>query len=166
MRQPELLDVIELLVDLPEATLQAGDQGTIVEIYSDRAYEVEFANAEGETLALQVLEPEQFIVIWQSSTKTWVPLGNRIVALLQTLLSPENNPMNAEELDRKFDDGEDNILEHFDLSTLKRPGLEPQRIEISVPQWMVAALDREAEQLGIQRDAIIKLWLAERLNAI
>ncbi|TVP63121.1 MAG: CopG family transcriptional regulator [Leptolyngbya sp. LCM1.Bin17] len=74
--------------------------------------------------------------------------------------------MNAEELDRKFDDGEDNILEHFDLSTLKRPGLEPQRIEISVPQWMVAALDREAEQLGIQRDAIIKLWLAERLNAI
>ncbi len=85
MRQPELLDVIELLVDLPEATLQAGDQGTIVEIYSDRAYEVEFANAEGETLALQVLEPEQFIVIWQSSTKTWVPLGNRIVALLQTL---------------------------------------------------------------------------------
>lgn len=51
----------------------------------DWLYEVEFANAEGETLALQVLEPEQFIVIWQSSTKTWVPLGNRIAALLQTL---------------------------------------------------------------------------------
>ena len=73
--------------------------------------------------------------------------------------------MNAEELERKFDEGEDDILEHFDLSTLKRPGLEPQRIEISVPQWMVAALDREAEQLGVQRDAIIKLWLAEHLKA-
>jgi hypothetical protein len=85
MRQSELLDVVELLVELPEATLQVGDQGTIVEVYSDRAYEVEFVNAEGETLALQALEPEQFIVIWQNSAKTWVPVGDRIAALLQFL---------------------------------------------------------------------------------
>ena len=74
--------------------------------------------------------------------------------------------MNVEDLDRKFDEGKEDILNYFALSTLKRPGLEPQRIEISVPQWMVAALDREAEQLGIQREAIIKLWLAEHLKAI
>lgn len=73
--------------------------------------------------------------------------------------------MNAEDLDRKFDEGEEDILDYFDLSTLRRPGLEPQAIEISFPQWMVVALDREAQQLGIQRDAIIKLWLAERLKA-
>lgn len=72
--------------------------------------------------------------------------------------------MNAEDLDRKFDDGED-VLEYFDLSTLKRPGLEPQSIEISFPQWMVAALDKEAQRLGVQREAIIKLWLSERLDA-
>ncbi len=72
--------------------------------------------------------------------------------------------MNAEELDRRFDDGED-VLEYFDLSTLKRPGLEPQAIEITFPQWMVAALDKEAQRLGVQREAIIKLWLAERLDA-
>lgn len=73
--------------------------------------------------------------------------------------------MNAKELERKFDAGED-VLEYFDLSTLKRPGLEPEPVEISFPQWMVAAIDREAQRLGIQRDAIIKLWLAERLKAI
>jgi len=72
--------------------------------------------------------------------------------------------MNAEDLDQKFDDGED-VLEYFDLSTLRRPGLEPQSIEISFPQWMVAALDKEAQRLGIQREAIIKLWLSERLDA-
>ncbi|MGB3203123.1 MAG: CopG family transcriptional regulator [Nodosilinea sp.] len=72
--------------------------------------------------------------------------------------------MNAEDLDRKFDNGED-VLKHFDLSTLKRPGLEPQAIEITFPQWMIAALDKEAQRLGIQREAIIKLWLAERLDA-
>jgi hypothetical protein len=73
--------------------------------------------------------------------------------------------MNPEELDRKFDAGED-VLEHFDLSTLQRPGLEAQIVEMSFPQWMVAALDREAQRLGIQREAIIKVWLSERLQTL
>lgn len=83
--KPELLDVVELLVDLPEAALQAGELGTIVETYGTYAYEVEFADTEGATLALQALEPEQFVVVWQHSTQAWVPLADRIAALLQTL---------------------------------------------------------------------------------
>jgi len=71
MTQPELLDVVELLVDLPKAELQAGDQGTILEIYDDRAYEVEFANSHGETQAMLALKPEQFVVVWQNATKAW-----------------------------------------------------------------------------------------------
>ncbi|RZM77319.1 type II toxin-antitoxin system BrnA family antitoxin [Leptolyngbya iicbica] len=71
--------------------------------------------------------------------------------------------MNAEDLDRQFDDGED-VLEHFDLSTLKRPELAARSVEISFPQWMIAALDREAQRLGVERDAVIKLWLSERLQ--
>lgn len=70
--------------------------------------------------------------------------------------------MKAEELDQKFDAGED-VLEHFDLTTLRRPGLEPQTVEIQLPQWMVTALDQEAKRLGVQRDAVIKTWLADRL---
>ena len=73
--------------------------------------------------------------------------------------------MNAEELEQKFDAGED-VLAYFDLSTLQRPGLEPEPVEFNCPKWMVAAIDREAQRLGIQRDAVIKLWLAERLKAI
>lgn len=71
--------------------------------------------------------------------------------------------MKAEELDQKFDNGED-ILEYFDLSTLRRPGLETKRVNVDFPQWMVDALDREAQRLGIHRQAIIKFWIAERLN--
>ena len=85
MIQPELLDVVELLVDLPDVRLQAGDQGTIVEEYEDCAYEVEFSNSQGETLALLALKPEQFVVVWQNTTKTWVPLTDRITAVLQKL---------------------------------------------------------------------------------
>ena len=83
--KPELLDVVELLVDLPESAIQAGELGTIVETYGTHAYEVEFADTEGATLALQALEPEQFVVVWKHSTQNWVPLADRIAALLQTL---------------------------------------------------------------------------------
>ncbi len=72
--------------------------------------------------------------------------------------------MKAEELDRKFDDGED-VLEYFDLSTVSRPGLETKRVNVDFPQWMVDALDREAQRLGVDRQAMIKFWIAERLNA-
>jgi hypothetical protein len=83
--KPELLDVVELLVDLPECNLQSGELGTIVEVYDTCAYEVEFADAEGATLALQALEPKQFVVVWKNSTKAWVPLADRIAAWLQIL---------------------------------------------------------------------------------
>lgn len=69
MTQPDFLDVVELLVDLPETRLQAGDQGTIVEVYDDCAYEVEFSNSQRETQVLLTLKPEQFVVVWQNATK-------------------------------------------------------------------------------------------------
>lgn len=71
--------------------------------------------------------------------------------------------MNPEELERKFDAGED-VLEYFDLSTLKRPGLEVKRVNVDFPQWMVDALDREAQRLGIHRQAVIKTWIAQQLD--
>jgi hypothetical protein len=71
--------------------------------------------------------------------------------------------MKAEALDQKFDDGED-VLEHFDLSSLKRPGLEIKRVNVDFPQWMVDSLDQEANRLGIHRQAVIKFWIAERLK--
>lgn len=73
--------------------------------------------------------------------------------------------MNPEELDQKFDRGED-VLEHFDLSSLKRPGLETQHLNVNFPRWMIDALDREARRLGIEREAVIKVWIAERLDQI
>ncbi|WP_254923777.1 type II toxin-antitoxin system BrnA family antitoxin [Pseudanabaena sp. SR411] len=58
--------------------------------------------------------------------------------------------MKAEELDKKFDDGED-VLDLFDLTTLKRPDLETQSVAINLPQWMIAALDRESVRLHVRR---------------
>lgn len=55
----ELLDVVVLLVDLPERGLKAGDSGTVVHIFSrpDVAYEVEFLQ-DDDPIEL-ALRPEQ-----------------------------------------------------------------------------------------------------------
>ncbi|MCM1983698.1 type II toxin-antitoxin system BrnA family antitoxin [Lyngbya confervoides] len=71
--------------------------------------------------------------------------------------------MNAEELDAKFDEGVE-ILEYFDLNSAKRPGLETKRVNVDFPVWMVEALDREAQRLGVHRQAIIKTWIARILD--
>ncbi len=71
--------------------------------------------------------------------------------------------MNAEELDMKFDEGVE-ILEHFDLSSARRPGLETKRVNVDFPVWMVEALDKEATRLGVHRQAIIKTWIARILD--
>ena len=68
------------------------------------------------------------------------------------------------ELDRKFDDGRESILENFDLSNAKRVNLQQMQVELSMPLWMIEALDREASRLGVARQAVIKLWLANKLK--
>ena len=70
--------------------------------------------------------------------------------------------MKATEFDVNFDQGED-ISEVLDLSQAKRPGLEQKRVNVDFPTWMIEALDREAKRLGVTRQSIIKVWLAERL---
>ncbi|MGL5808200.1 MAG: DUF4926 domain-containing protein [Xenococcaceae cyanobacterium] len=85
MIEPELFDIVELLVDLPEHNLRAGIQGAIVECYQDNIYEVEFTNSQGETIALCTLSPQQFIVVWQAKTKSWLSIPDKIVAILKNL---------------------------------------------------------------------------------
>ena len=71
--------------------------------------------------------------------------------------------MKASELDKKFDEGED-ISEFLDLSQARRPGQEQKRVNVDFPVWMIERLDREARRLGVPRQSIIKIWIAERLE--
>ena len=73
--------------------------------------------------------------------------------------------MTVEEFDKKFDDGED-ISEYLDMSSIRKPNLEPKRINIDFPTWMVKSLDAEAKHIGVSRQAIIKTWLAERIQKL
>ena len=72
--------------------------------------------------------------------------------------------MKASELDKKFDENQEDILEHFDTSKIRMINEEPKRVNIDFPVWMVQSLDREAKHIGVSRQAVIKMWLAEKLE--
>ena len=100
MTNPELFDVIELLVHLPEFELVPGMQGAIVECYDENHYEVEFSNKSGKTNALCTLTPEQFVVVWRSQTKHWLPISEKVTAVVSHL--PEERQQQVLEFAHKL----------------------------------------------------------------
>ncbi len=73
--------------------------------------------------------------------------------------------MKAKSLDKKFDSGED-VIKYLDLQKAARPGQEQRRVNVDFPDWMVDSLDKEARRLGVTRQAVIKVWIAEKLKEV
>lgn len=71
--------------------------------------------------------------------------------------------MKARKFDADFDAGKD-VTHALDLSAARRPAREQRRVNVDFPAWMVESPDREAARIGVTRQSIIKLWLAERLE--
>lgn len=71
--------------------------------------------------------------------------------------------MKAKDFDEKFESGED-LTSDLDLSQARRLNQEPKRVNVDFPTWMVESLDREAKRLGVTRQSIIKVWIAEMLE--
>ncbi|MBA3583333.1 MAG: CopG family transcriptional regulator [Gemmatimonadetes bacterium] len=71
--------------------------------------------------------------------------------------------MKANEFDTAFDAGED-VSAAVDWSKARRVNTEVRRVNVDFPAWVIAALDRQAKELGVTRQSLIKLWIAERLQ--
>ncbi|MBF0291520.1 MAG: CopG family transcriptional regulator [Nitrospinae bacterium] len=71
--------------------------------------------------------------------------------------------MKAKALDKKFDEGKD-ISQYLDMSKARRAGQEQKRVNVDFPLWMIHLLDKEAKRLGVPRQSVIKVWVAERLG--
>ena len=71
--------------------------------------------------------------------------------------------MKAREFDKRFDDGED-ISRYLDMAKASRPEQEHKRVNVDFPLWMIHLLDKEARRLGVPRQSIIKVWVADRLE--
>ena len=73
--------------------------------------------------------------------------------------------MKAKKFEQQFDEGVD-ITASLDLSKAKRVLQKQKRVNVDFPTWMIDSLDREAGKLGVTRQSIIKVWLAERLEML
>jgi hypothetical protein len=71
--------------------------------------------------------------------------------------------MKATELDKRFDAGED-VSDQIDWSRSKRPNTELKRVNVDFPAWVVKGLDQHAQRLGVTRQSLIKMWIADRLR--
>ena len=71
--------------------------------------------------------------------------------------------MKAKDIDKKFDEGGD-ISSFLDVTRARRPEQEQKRVNVDFPLWMIHQLDKESRRLGVPRQAIIKVWVAERLE--
>ena len=71
--------------------------------------------------------------------------------------------MKAKKFDQKFDAGEQ-VTDQLDLAKARRVGTTPKRVNVDFPSWMVQSIDREANRLGVTRQSLIKMWLADRLG--
>ncbi len=74
--------------------------------------------------------------------------------------------MKASEIDKIFDDNQEDVLEYFDTSNIKMINEESKRVNIDFPSWMIQSLDKEAKHIGVSRQAVIKMWLAEKLQSL
>ncbi|AXS81611.1 MULTISPECIES: type II toxin-antitoxin system BrnA family antitoxin [Marinobacter] len=73
--------------------------------------------------------------------------------------------MKAKDFDKKFEEGQEDIVDDLDLSSARRVNQDQKRINVDFPAWVVESLDREAARIGVTRQSIIKVWLVERLRA-
>ena len=71
--------------------------------------------------------------------------------------------MKAREFEERFDAGDD-VGGLVDRSKARRPNVEIRRVNVDFPAWVVEGLDKQARRLGVTRQALIKLWIAERLS--
>lgn len=71
--------------------------------------------------------------------------------------------MKARDFDKKFDECDD-ITACLDVTKSRRPEQEQKRVNVDFPLWMIQQLDKESRRLGVPRQAIIKVWVAKRLE--
>lgn len=76
----------------------------------------------------------------------------------------KSKTITAEEFDRIFDEGKEDVMKYVDLSKARRPNQEIKRVNVDCPVWMVEMLDGEARRRGITRQSVIKTWIFEKIK--
>ena len=83
--KPMPYDVIETLHPLVDGNVPTGSQGTIVHQHADGVFEVEFTDDNGQTIALETISREQFVIVWRAEVAENVPITAQLAQVTATL---------------------------------------------------------------------------------
>ena len=78
----------------------------------------------------------------------------------------KRNFITAEELDKKFDEGKEDVLQYFDKKTTRIVPPAIQRVNLDMPLWILRKVDKEAERVGVPRTSLLKLWIAQQADRL
>jgi hypothetical protein len=81
-------------------------------------------------------------------------------------MSKQKKTISTKEFDRLFDEGSDEIDQYVDWESARAVNPQPKRINVDLPPWMLNSLDHQAAHLGITRQSLIKVWLAECIEKL
>jgi len=74
--------------------------------------------------------------------------------------------INSEELDRLFDEGNEDILQYFDTNNVSYPGLAARTVTVDLPVRVLDAVERESDKTGTSVQCLIETWIEERASLI
>ena len=72
--------------------------------------------------------------------------------------------ISSKDLDKKFDEGEEDILQYADKDSTKVFDTAVKKVNVDFPSWMIKALDVEAKRIGVTRQALIKTIVDNELK--
>ena len=121
-------------------------------------------------ILVKTSDEPRFMVTGKISGKYWsgvITYRNEKIRIISVRRSRKEEViyMKAHEFDKEFDEGKD-ISKYLDISKVRRSGQEQRRVNVDFPLWMIDSLDKEAKRLGVPRQSIIKVWIAERLKKV
>jgi hypothetical protein len=67
MEKIHLLDVVALLKDIPVEKLRKGQVGTVVEVFDNDNFEVEFADKQGQTITTLPLNNSELLKLFHEA---------------------------------------------------------------------------------------------------
>ncbi|MCL2788081.1 MAG: hypothetical protein FWD59_06240 [Micrococcales bacterium] len=73
--------------------------------------------------------------------------------------------IDADELDRIFDEGKEDVLQYADLSTLTRLGQDRHLVSVGLSEELIESIDQVARSQGTDRQAVIEGWLVDGAQA-
>ena len=73
--------------------------------------------------------------------------------------------MKAEEFDKLFDEGKEDITPYLDLTRVRHPNRPQQRLTVDLPTPLVRSLDKMADRQGITTPALIQSLLSASIEA-